>query len=63
MHGMSEMCHVWTAPGWQVKLHVAPLVGAAMCSAPCGVNEIALDIRRDVKVGRAKRRIDLLLSI
>ena len=26
-------CHVWTAPSWQGNLHVALLVGAAMCSA------------------------------
>jgi hypothetical protein len=30
---MSAKCHVWTAPGWQVKRHVASLVGAAMRSA------------------------------
>jgi hypothetical protein len=34
---MSVSCHVWTAPGWQENLHVAGLVGAAMCSAfRCG---------------------------
>jgi hypothetical protein len=29
----AAMCHVWTAPGWQGKSHVASLVDAAMCSA------------------------------
>src|SRR5262249_1501214 len=30
----SALCHVWTAPSWQVPfLHVCRLVGAAMCSA------------------------------
>jgi hypothetical protein len=24
---MSTKCHVWMAPGWQVKTHVASLVG------------------------------------
>jgi hypothetical protein len=32
--GMSEKCHVWTAPGWQELFsRFAALVGAAMCSA------------------------------
>jgi len=31
--GMSQMGHVWTAPGWQEESSRAALVGAAMCSA------------------------------
>jgi len=32
--GMSQMCHVWTAPVWQeLSSRFAALVGAAMCSA------------------------------
>ena len=29
----SALCHVWTAPGWQVKTSRHVVVGAAMCSA------------------------------
>ena len=32
--GMSQRCHVWTAPCWQeLSSRFAALVGAAMCSA------------------------------
>jgi hypothetical protein len=31
--GWSVSCRVWSAPGGKKKLHVAGLVGAAMCSA------------------------------
>src|SRR5258705_14011023 len=39
--GMSQMCHVWTAPSWQeLSSRFAALVGAAMCSAcRCGSHD------------------------
>ena len=41
----SQLCHVWTAPGWQENVHVAGLVGAAMCSAfMCGSQTRAVSL-------------------
>jgi hypothetical protein len=39
--GMSQRCHVWTAPCWQELFsRFAALVGAAMCSAfSCGSHD------------------------